>query len=218
MVLAVADGEVGKGHVGRGDELLELREAQPQPRERLGIRDHEDLPLRPAAQIDHRHLGQLLDALGNHVAGEFAHPEEIPSGVLQRHVDKEGRDVRGAGLEHLGPVDARERAHRAVDLLIDFDVEIVDVAPLLERERHHGAAVTRLAADVLEVSDLHEALPQGLHHGVVQLARRQVGGAHLHGHVGDVHVRNQRHGQPPDAHAAQHDEHQHRGAAADPRL
>ena len=208
VVFAVADREVGERDVGRFDALLEITDLQAQAGERLEIGDHEDLALRPAAQVHHRHLRQLLDALGDHVFREFAHPQEIAARLAQRHVDIERRDVGGARLEDLGAVDARERSHRPVDLLVDFDVEIVDVLPFFEGERHRGAAVLGLGADVLEMGDLHERLAQGRDDGVVELARRQVRRRHLHGHVGYVHVGNQRHGQPPDADETQHHEDQ----------
>ena len=208
VILPVADREVGEVDVGCGDALLELSQRHAQARERLEVRDHEDLAVHPAAQVHHRHFRELLDALRDDILGEFAHPQEVASFVAERHVDVEGRDVRGAGLEDLGPVDARERAHRAVDHLVNLDIEQVDVLALFEREGHRGAAVLGLGADVLEVGDLHEALAQRPDDGVVELARRQLGRARLDGHVRDVHLRDQRHRQAADADEAQHHEDQ----------
>ena len=81
VVLPVPDRQVRERHVGRRDRPFERRHRQAQPCERLWIRDHQDLPLRSPAQVHHRHLRQLLDALRDHVAGEFAHPKEIPAPV-----------------------------------------------------------------------------------------------------------------------------------------
>ena len=208
VILPVADREVGEVDVGCGDALLELSQRHAQARERLEVRDHEDLAVHPAAQVHHRHFRELLDALRDDILGEFAHPQEVASFVAERHVDVESRDVRSGGLEDLGAVDARQGSHRAVDLLVDFDVEEVQILPLLEGEGHRGAAVLGFGADVLEVGDLHEPLAERPHHGVVELARRQVGRGRLDGHVRDVHLRDQRHRQATDADEAQHHEDQ----------
>ena len=208
MILAVAYGEVREHDVGGVDAVLELAHADPEACLGLLVRHDEDLAVRRAADIHHRHFRQLLDALGDDVLRELAHLQEVRSPVAQGHVDVECGNVRRAGLEHLRPLDAGQGAHRAVYLLVDLDVVIVYVPAFLEGQGHRRAAVHRLAADVLQVPDLHEALAQRLHQGVVHLARGHVRGGHLDRHVRDVHVGDERHGKPPDADDAQHDEHQ----------
>ena len=208
MILPVAYGEVREHDVGGVDAVLELAHADAEPCQGLLVGHDEDLAVRSAADVHHRHFRELLDALGDDVLGELAHLQEVPAAVLEGHVDVEGRDVRRAGLEHLRALDAGQRSHRAVNLLVDLDVEIVDVPAFLEGQGHRRAAVHGLGADVLQVAYLHEALPQWFDHGVVHLARGHVRGGDLDRHVRDVHIGDERHGQPPDADDAQYDEHQ----------
>ena len=207
VVFTVTDGKVGEGDVGGIDGSLELAHADSQTRQCVEVRHDEDLPFRSSADIHHRYLRELFDTLGYDILGELAHPEEIRS-VLERHIDIEGRNVGGAGFEDFGAVDTRQSSHCPVDLLIDLDVKIINVTAFLEGECHCRASVHSFGADVLEVSDLHEALAQRLHDGVVHLAGGHIRGCHLDSHVRDVHVGDERDGQPPDADDAEDDEHQ----------
>ncbi len=99
------------------------------------------------AQVDHGHFGELLDAFGDDLGGEAAQrgkllgygEQFVPLGgrvfVAQGEIDVESGNVGCTRLDDLRAFQvARQRGDGAVDFLIDFDEEVVDIASLFERQ------------------------------------------------------------------------------------
>ena len=139
-----------------------------------------------AAQVDHGYLGQLLDAFGDDLRGKTAQRREpigygmpfvpVPGRLIPPYgeVDIEGRDVGGAGLDDLRALQvAGQRGDRTVDLLVHFDEQVVDVRALLEGQADNAVSFAGLAAQVGQLRQLDELLPQRGDDGFIQLPGRK---------------------------------------------
>lgn len=135
-----------------------------------------------AAQVDHGYLGQLLDAFGDDLRGKTAQRREpigygmpfvpVPGRLIPPYgeVDIEGRDVGDARLDYLRALHvAGQGGRRTVDLLVHFDEQVVDVRALLEGQADNAVSFAGLAAQVGQLRQLDELLPQRGDDGFIQL-------------------------------------------------
>ena len=97
VVLAVAYREVAQADVVGLDGLGEPFGGDAYGCKPFDVRDDEYLGEDQSAEVHHRHLGYLLDTLGDDAGGQAAQLHGA-GGVPDGHVDEEGRDVGGAGL------------------------------------------------------------------------------------------------------------------------
>ena len=184
------------------DGFVQLRNRKAQLRKFSGIGKHQNLLVHRAAHIHHGHLGQLLDAFGDDFPAKTA---ELRKRAARRQgdIDKEGWNVRGAGLHHLRAVHIGQKPHGPVYLFIDFDKKQVDIGPVVETEFERGAAVPCLTHDILKGAHLNQLTAKRGHHAPVHLAGRHRRGRCLDRDVGNIHFRNQRHRQQSDGYQAQ---------------
>ena len=220
LVFAVADRQTARRKVGRAERLFDLGVRQPGLTQFGLVGNDQQFGFDAAAQVDHRHLGQLFDAFGDDLRGEAAQCCEVVGDGMQLvgrigrtlpaqgEVDVEGRDVRGARLDDPRALQiARQRTDRPVDAFVDLDEEVVDVGSLLEGQTDDAAPLAGFAAQVDQLRELDELLAQGCEDRFVELAGRRAARRNLHRDVGGVDVGHERHGQQAAAHDAQDDEH-----------
>ena len=219
LVFPVPDGQAAQRHVGLFEGALDGAHRNPRLPQFRFVGDDQQFGGHRAAQVRHRHFGQLLDALGDHLRGEAAQGRKVvrhrvqfvpgTGGPFAAHgqVDVEGRDVRGAGLDHLRTFQvARQGGDRAVDLFVDLDEQVVDVRTLLEGQADDAAAFPGFAAEVRELRQLDQLLAQRRDDRFVQLPRRESLRRNLDGDIWRVDVRNERNRQQTAADDAQDDQ------------
>ena len=204
LVLAVADREAAQRHVGLLKGAFDRTHRNPRLPQFCFVGDNQQFGGHRAAQVHHRHFGQLLDALGDHLRGKTAQGRKFVRHRMQfiprsgrtlaphRQVDIEGRNVRNAGLDHLGAFQiARQGGDRTVDLFVDLDKQVVDIRPLFEREADDAAALAGLAAKIGQLRELDQLLAQRRDDRLVQLPRRSTLRRNLDRDIGRVDIRDE---------------------------
>ena len=98
---------------------------------------------------------------------------------------------------------AGQGGRRTVDLLVHFDEQVVDVRALLEGQADNAVSFAGLAAQVGQLRQLDELLPQRGDDGFIQLPGRKPLCGDLHRDIRRVDVRHERHRQQAAADNAQ---------------
>ena len=189
MVLAVAYRQVAKAYVVGLNGFGEPLGSDAYGGEPVNVRDDEYLREDQPAEVHHRHFRYLLYTLGDDAGGQTAQLHGA-GGVPDGHVDEEGRDVGGAGLEGLGPLGSlRQGGQGPVYPLVDLHEDEVDVGSVVEAQSDDAHPALGLGADVGQRGYLHELAAQGL-----EVFVHLTGGAavdlDLYCNLRDVHVRH----------------------------
>ena len=201
----VPDGQGAQTDVGPGDGRLKSFSAQACLGERLFIGNNQYFLSQRPAHIHHGHLLQLFQTFGKHIFAELAQLGETAA-AGQGHIQEEGGQVTGIGLEHLGAVHPGKRRHAAVYFLIHLYEEVIHIGPVVESKAEGAGAVTRLAGNVLQPSHLHELLPQRFHHALIHFAGRQGSIRRLNRDVRDVRIGDERNRQQAKGYQPQHNQ------------
>ena len=216
LVFPVPDDKAPQRHVRPAQRPLDGGDGDARLAEFRLVGDNQQFRGNGAAQVDHGHLGQLLDALGDDLRGETAQRREpvgygmpfvpVPGRLIPPYgeVDIEGRDVGDARLDYLRALHvAGQGGRRTVDLLVHFDEQVVDVRALLEGQADNAVSFPGLAAQVGQLRQLDELLPQRGDDGFIQLPGRKSLRGDLHRDIRRVDVRHERHRQQAAADDAQ---------------
>ena len=197
-------------YVRRIYDILELSLSQSQLIQFPLIRYYHYLIIDITAYIHHRHLFLLFKTLAYHVLREAAHLIERLFSILYRgHIYVEGRNICGAGLQHLRTVYIRKRRHTPVNLLVHLHKHIVHIRAVAECQSDCAGAVSGLGSYLFHSVHLHQLLAQCLYDAFIHLACRHLRRNRLDGYIRDIHIRNQRYRQKSRAHNSEHDHHQH---------
>ena len=216
LVFPVPDDKAPQRHVRPAQRPLDGGHGDARLAEFRLVGDNQQFRGNGAAQVDHGHLGQLLDALGDDLRGKTAQRREpvgygmpfvpVPGRLIPPYgeVDIEGRDVGDARLDYLRALHvAGQGGRRTVDLLVHFDEQVVDVRALLEGQADNAVSFAGLAAQVGQLRQLDELLPQRGDDGFIQLPGRKPLCGDLHRDIRRVDVRHERHRQQAAADNAQ---------------
>ena len=112
---------------------------QPQGLQLVIVGQAGNLSAHRTADVHHRRLWQLLNALAHHTFGKPSQlgKSQVVRFVLEPHIQIEGRNVHGAGLDHLGALHVLgHRVHGAVYLFVHLDKQQVDVTTRFKGHYH----------------------------------------------------------------------------------
>ena len=108
-------------------------------------------------------------------------------------IDVESGNVGCTRLDDLRAFQvARQRGDGAVDFLIDFDEEVVDIASLFERQTDDAVSFARFAAQIHQLRQLNELLTQRCDDRFVELACRDTLRGNLDRDIGCIDVGHER--------------------------
>ena len=205
LVFAVAYGEATERDIRSFESLLDIVHRDTGLSEFGLVGQHEQFGRDAPAQVDHGHFGELLDAFGDDLGGEAAQrgkllgygEQFVPVGgrvfVAQGEIDVESGNVGCTRLDDLRAFQvARQRGDGAVDFLIDFDEEVVDIASLFERQTDDAVSFARFAAQIHQLRQLNELLTQRCDDRFVELACRDTLRGNLDRDIGCIDVGHER--------------------------
>ena len=195
FVIAISYHHTTRIHVVGHQGTLQIGNAQPQHLHLPLIGQDAHLPPHQTGHVHHRHLRQLLDPSLDDLLRQLAEIQEgrLALSPLQGQVQAKNGNIRRAGLHHTGAIQLpRQVIHGRVNLLIHLDKGQVRVRAIVETQPNDRCPITRLAMDVTQARHLHQLLPDGLHHRVLQLPSRTVRPRHLHGDLRDSDVGQER--------------------------
>jgi hypothetical protein len=188
------------GGVVEADRLGQARERNPVGLQAPGVGLDEDRLDRAAEDVDRRDPREALKPRRDHVLGQTPGPGQIGAA----HAEGDDRPVVGAELKDLRLADpGRQLIADARDRVLHIDRRQVDVAVVLELERHQGQVVPRGRAHVGDALERGQLLLQRLGQAPGHVLGR--GAAVLGEHVDHRRrgVREQLHRQGPVRHGAE---------------
>ena len=189
-VFPIPDLQASEPYVGGADIIAEPVLCDSGQTHPLQVRENHQLILSVSADIHHCDGCKLLKSFGEDFPGIVAEPGEILA-LREREVDEKRRNVPGIRFEDAGPGDVREGRHRAVDLFVGLDENIVHPRPGIEGHPDGRIPVAGKGGDVPERTDLHQALPERFHDSLVHLPGRKFRCRHFDRQDRHVYLRNQ---------------------------